>query len=57
MNSIKSDKTNPEEIKITLPSGSLFIMAGSIQKYFSHEIPKTYSNKTRYSMTFRQFYS
>ena len=56
MNSIKPDRINPEEINLTLPSGSLFIMAGSIQKYFSHEIPKTDSNKTRYSMTFRQFY-
>lgn len=56
MNSIKLDKNNQQEIILPLESGSLFIMAGSIQKYFSHEIPKTNSNKTRYSMTFRQFY-
>lgn len=56
MNSIKSDKTNSQEIRLNLPSGSMFIMAGAIQKYFSHEIPKTDSTKTRYSMTFRQSY-
>ena len=56
MNSIKPNRTNPEEIRVTLKSGSLFIMAGSIQKYFSHEVPKTNSDNTRYSMTFRQFY-
>lgn len=56
MNSIKLDKNNQEEIKLKLSSGSMFIMAGSIQKYFSHEIPKTESTKTRYSMTFRQYY-
>tara|TARA_B110000971_G_C20027408_1_gene509660 strand:+ start:753 stop:1415 length:663 start_codon:yes stop_codon:yes gene_type:complete len=56
MNSIKPDRNNPEEIRVNLKSGSLFIMGGSIQKYFSHEVPKTESDNTRYSMTFRQFY-
>lgn len=56
MNSIKLDKNNPQEIRLTLPSNSMFIMAGAIQKYFSHEIQKTDSSNIRYSMTFRQFY-
>jgi len=56
MNSIKPDRTNQQEIRLKLKSGSLFVMAGAIQKYFSHEIPKTESNDIRYSMTFRQFY-
>jgi alkylated DNA repair dioxygenase AlkB len=55
MNSIKVDKTHMEEIKFTLPEGSLFIMAGAVQKYYSHEIPKSDCEKTRYSLTFREF--
>ena len=39
----------------TLKSGSLFIMAGSSQKYFTHEIPKSTKNQIRYSLTFREF--
>mgnify|MGYP003948255461 CR=1 FL=1 len=56
MNSIKPDRDNQQEIRLKLKTGSLFVMAGAIQKYFSHEIPKTDSNDIRYSMTFRQFY-
>jgi hypothetical protein len=56
MNSIKIDKENKQELKIKLKHGSMFIMAGAIQKYFSHEIPKCNSNDIRYSLTFREFY-
>lgn len=38
-----------------LESGSIFIMAGSSQRYFSHSIIKSDTNKCRYSFTFRQF--
>ena len=40
-----------------LESGSLFIMAGSSQKFFSHEIPKSDNSfqGCRYSFTFREF--
>jgi alkylated DNA repair dioxygenase AlkB len=36
-----------------LKSGDLFIMAGSSQKYFSHEILKDTSINPRYNITFR----
>lgn len=58
LKSIKPDYANPEEIRISLPHGSIMLMAGAVQKYFSHEIPK-YSNgskkKLRYSLTFREY--
>jgi alkylated DNA repair dioxygenase AlkB len=40
---------------IPLENGSLFIMAGSSQKYFSHEIPKEeHDCGERFSLTFRE---
>lgn len=54
-NSMKTDKTSPIELEIELEDNSLFIMGGSSQKYFSHEIPKTDSKEERYSLTFREF--
>ncbi len=43
--------------KFTLESGSMFIMAGSSQRFFSHEIPKSDERDCdiRYSLTFREF--
>ena len=55
MNSIKLDKERMEEIRIPLKPGSLFIMGGSVQKYYSHEIPKVEMDGVRYSLTFREF--
>ena len=55
MNSIKLDKGRMEEIRIPLKPGSLFIMGGSVQKYYSHEIPKVEMDGVRYSLTFREF--
>lgn len=56
MSSIKEDRENPEEIRIKLKSGSIFIMGGEIQKYYSHEIPKNEdSTDIRYSLTFREY--
>ena len=50
------DDTNIDKnFDIGLENGSLFIMAGSSQKYFSHEIPKeNFPCKERYSLTFRE---
>ena len=45
---------NKKKFNFTLESGSLFIMAGSSQKYYTHEIPKTNSQNHRYSLTFRE---
>lgn len=53
--SMKKDKTNPMKFSFCLESGSIFIMSGSSQKYFSHEIPKCESCDKRYSLTFRNF--
>ena len=55
LKSIKINTNNPEEIRVPLPSGSIMIMAGCIQKYFSHEIPKCKNKKKRYSLTFREY--
>ena len=55
MNSIKEDKENREELRIPLKEGSMFVMAGAVQKYFSHEIPKVDNKDIRYSLTFREF--
>jgi len=51
----KTDKNNPFKFSFTLESGSIFIMSGSSQKYFTHEIPKSNTNEIRYSFTFRNF--
>ena len=55
MLSIKKDNINKQVINIPLKSGSMFIMAGAVQKYFSHEIPKTQNKDLRYSLTFREY--
>jgi alkylated DNA repair dioxygenase AlkB len=39
--------------KFTLKSGDLLIMAGSVQKYFSHSLLKSNTKLTRYNLTFR----
>jgi len=54
-NRLKSEKLKPEKISFPLESGSIFIMTGSSQKFFVHEIPKTKTQKIRYSLTFRNF--
>jgi alkylated DNA repair dioxygenase AlkB len=42
--------------KQVLESGSLFIMAGTSQKEFTHSIPKCDNcNNVRYSLTFREY--
>jgi alkylated DNA repair dioxygenase AlkB len=53
--SIKKDRENPINFSFKLEPGSIFIMSGSSQKYFSHEIPKSDSQEIRYSLTFRNY--
>ena len=43
-----------EEIRFTLESGSLFIMSGSSQKYYTHEVPCSDTEDVRFSLTFRE---
>lgn len=38
---------------LSLPSGSLFVMGGASQKFWTHEIPKDNSSSPRFSLTFR----
>jgi alkylated DNA repair dioxygenase AlkB len=56
MASLKKDKKNNYlDNSFLLESGSLFMMAGATQKYFSHEIPKNKNiTDPRYSFTFRE---
>jgi alkylated DNA repair dioxygenase AlkB len=49
-----NDNTD-ENFDIQLENGSLFIMAGASQKYFSHEVPKEdHKCSERFSLTFRE---
>jgi alkylated DNA repair dioxygenase AlkB len=56
---IKSLKENKQEShlnrKYVLKNGSLIIMAGSTQKFYSHEIQKSLCDDVRYNLTFRNF--
>tara|TARA_Y100000590_G_scaffold389536_1_gene464640 strand:+ start:5726 stop:6394 length:669 start_codon:yes stop_codon:yes gene_type:complete len=52
--SLREYKNTDYNFVLPLKNNSLFIMAGASQKYFTHEIPKCDSNKTRYSLTFRK---
>jgi alkylated DNA repair dioxygenase AlkB len=54
-NSMKVDRKSALDFEMELEDNSLFIMGGASQKYYSHEIPKSDSNDTRYSLTFREF--
>ena len=42
------------DFKWKLKPNSLFIMAGSSQKYWTHQIPKSHRNEPRISLTFRR---
>lgn len=48
-------KNEKENYKFKLKKNSLFIMAGSSQKYYTHEILKSDTKNSRYSMTFREY--
>ena len=51
----KLDRTHAENtLEYTLEPGSLFVMAGCSQEYFTHEIPTSDSKNKRYSLTFRE---
>jgi hypothetical protein len=47
---LKNDK---EKYTFELKSNSIFIMMGSSQKYYTHEIEKSDTTNPRYSLTFR----
>lgn len=52
---IKKHKDKKDNFTLNLESNSLFIMAGSVQKYFTHEIKKDPAKiNTRYNLTFRE---
>lgn len=54
-NSLKHDSNDSYNLNVELEDNSLFIMAGSSQKYFTHEIPKNpQCINTRFSLTFRK---
>lgn len=49
-------KNEEETYSFTLKSNSIFIMAGSSQKYYTHQIEKKEGSLVpRYSLTFREF--
>tara|TARA_Y100001958_G_C21240319_1_gene567809 strand:+ start:1749 stop:2516 length:768 start_codon:yes stop_codon:yes gene_type:complete len=53
----ETDPALAHEFSVEMKEGSMVIMAGALQKYYSHEITKVNEGKcqTRYSMTFRNF--
>ena len=52
---IKKDKNKKDNFNLKLEGNSMFIMAGSSQKYFTHEVKKEINKtNTRYNMTFRE---
>lgn len=53
----KIKNISQKEISLELKPNSLFIMAGASQKYFTHSIPKSDSEDSRYSLTFREHIS
>ena len=56
MHIYKKDKENKNlNFKQKLEDGSIFVMAGCSQMYFTHEIPQCSSKDKRYSGTFRQW--
>ena len=52
---VRNDKSKVDDFSFDLESRSVFIMAGSSQKYYQHSIPKEYCDNVRYSLTFREF--
>ena len=55
---IRADpKATHQNLSLPLADGSLLVMAGSVQKYYSHAIPKQLEPcGCRHSLTFRQYY-
>ena len=55
MKKYSKNNCKDESLQLRLESGSLFIMGGSSQKYYTHEIPIEETDDTRFSLTFREF--
>ncbi len=52
-----NDKERDLNLEIPIENGTIIIMAGACQKYFSHEVPIDAScDKIRYNLTFRHHY-
>ena len=53
----ETDPVLAHEFSVEMTEGSMVIMAGALQKYYSHEVTKVVDVEcpTRYSMTFRNF--
>lgn len=52
----KTDKTRQNlNYSKNLEEGSLFIMSGCSQMFYTHEVPESDSKNVRYSLTFREF--
>jgi len=53
----ETDPVLAHEFSVEMTEGSMVIMAGALQKYYSHEITKVVDVEcqTRYSLTFRNF--
>ena len=53
--SLREDVDTTHDRVFDLEDNSLFIMSGASQKYFTHEILKSDTTDTRYSITFREY--
>ena len=56
----ETDPALADEFSVEMPEGSMVVMAGALQKYYSHEITKVddaddEKDWCRYSLTFRNF--
>jgi alkylated DNA repair dioxygenase AlkB len=51
----RNEKKSGKDFSFELESGSLFIMAGSSQRFYQHSIDKCDCKNVRYSLTFREF--
>lgn len=49
----KKDKT--DSVSVDLKDGSVFVMGSKCQLNYTHEIPRTFFNTARISLTFREF--
>ncbi len=54
-NSVNSNTINIKDFSFDLESGSIFVMAGSSQKFYHHSINKVDCDNVRYSLTFREY--
>lgn len=51
----RNEKKSEKDFSFELESGSIFVMAGSSQRFYQHSIDKCDCKNVRYSLTFREF--